>query len=158
MTMREGSRQGSVRYIIETMKRTLCLPLLTFLLLVTPAIAVDLRVMDSAGVEVLVKEISIDYGGLLGTDKETDGVRVSQGEALVTAKWIDIDSLTITGRDATQKVMTVEIALKSGKKVNANLVRKGRMKLVGRSDLGDYSIDLEKVKKVTVVSATPTKQ
>jgi hypothetical protein len=114
--------------------------------------------MDSAGVEVLVKEISIDYGGLLGTDKETDGVRVSQGEALVTAKWIDIDSLTITGRDATQKVMTVEIALKSGKKVNANLVRKGRMKLVGRSDLGDYSIDLEKVKKVTVVSATPTKQ
>jgi hypothetical protein len=41
--------------------------------------------------------------------------------------------------------------------VSANLVRKGRMKLVGRSDLGDYSIDLEKIKKITVVSAVPTK-
>jgi hypothetical protein len=131
------------------------LSLLTFLVLATPAMAADLRVMDSAGVEVLVKEISIDYGGLLGTDKESEGVRVSQGEALVTAKWIDIDSLTITGRDATQKLMTVEISLKSGKKVNATLVRKGRMKLAGRSDLGDYSIDLEKIKKVIVVSAAP---
>jgi len=131
------------------------LVLLTFLLLATPVLAVDLRVMDSAGVEVLVKEISIDYGGLLGTDKETEGVRVSQGDALVTSKWFDIDTLTITGRDATQKLMTVEIALKSGKKVNATLVRKGRMQLAGRSDLGDYTIDLEKVKKITVVSAAP---
>ncbi len=129
--------------------------LLTFLLLATPAMAVDLRVMDSAGVEVLVKEISIDYGGLLGTDKETEGVRVSRGDASETAKWIDIESLTVTGRDATQKLMTVEIVLKGGKKVNATLVRKGRMKLAGRSDLGDYTIDLEKVKKVTVVSAAP---
>jgi hypothetical protein len=117
--------------------------------------AVDLRVMDSAGIEVLVKEISIDYGGLLGTDKESEGVRVSRGDASETAKWMDIDTLTVTGRDATQKLMTVEIALKGGKKVNATLVRKGRMKLAGRSDLGDYSIDLEKVKKVTVVSAAP---
>jgi hypothetical protein len=31
------------------------------------------------------------------------------------------------------------------------------MILVGSSDLGDYSIDLEKVKKITVVSAAPAK-
>lgn len=131
--------------------------MLAFVFLTTPALAVDLRVMDSAGVEILIKEASIDYGGILGTDKETEGIRVSQGEALVTAKWADLESLTITGRDAALSRMTVEIAVKSGKKVNATLVRKGRMKLVGRSDLGDYSIDLEKIKKVTVVSATPTK-
>ena len=131
--------------------------LFTFLFFAGPALAVDLRVMDSAGVEVLVKEINIDYGGLLGTDKETEGIRLSRGQALETAKWIDIESLTITGRDATLKLMTVEIALKGGKKVNATLVRKGRMKLLGRSDLGDYSIDLEKIKKVTVVSSAPTK-
>jgi len=139
------------------MKRILGLMMLAFVFLTTPALAVDLRVMDSAGVEILIKEASIDYGGILGTDKETEGIRVSQGEALVTAKWADLESLTITGRDAALSRMTVEIAVKSGKKVNATLVRKGRMKLVGRSDLGDYSIDLEKIKKVTVVSATPTK-
>jgi hypothetical protein len=138
------------------MKRTPGILVLA-LLLTVPAFAADLRVMDSANVEILVKEISVDYGGLLGTDKETDGIRVTQGDASVIAKWVDIESLTVTGRDAAAARMTVEIALKSGKKVNANLVRKGRMKLVGRSDLGDYSIDLEKVKKITVVSAAPAK-
>jgi hypothetical protein len=136
------------------MKRIFSLMLFAFLL-TTTAWAVDLRVMDSAGVEILVKDVSVDYGGLLGTDKETEGIRVSQGDALVTAKWFDIDSLTVTGRDASLKLMTVEITVKGGKKVNATLVRKGRMKLAGRSDLGDYSIDLEKIKKVTVVSAVP---
>jgi hypothetical protein len=138
------------------MKRILGLMLFSFLLSM-PALAVDLRVMDGAGIEVVVKDISIDYGGLLGTDKEVDGIRVSRGAALETAKWADIDTMTITGRDATQKLMTVEIALRSGKKVNATLVRKGRMTLVGRSDLGDYSIDLEKIKKITIVSAAPSK-
>jgi hypothetical protein len=136
------------------MKRILGLMLFSFLL-TSPALAVDLRVLDSAGVSVVVKDTSIDYGGLLGTDKEDQGIRVSQGEALVTAKWADIDTLTITGRDASLKLMTVEIVLRGGKTVNATLVRKGRMKLVGKSDLGDYSIDLEKIKKVTVVSVTP---
>jgi hypothetical protein len=132
------------------MKRTPGLLVLA-LLLTIPAFAADLRVMDSANVEILVKEISIDYGGLLGTDKENDGIRVTQGDASVIAKWADIESLTVTGRDAAAARMTVEIALKSGKKVNANLVRKGRMKLVGKSELGEYSIDLEKIKKITVV-------
>src|SRR5204863_55874 len=124
----------------------------------TPVLAVDLRVMDGTGIEVVVKDISIDYGGLLGTDKEVDGIRVSRGAALETAKWGDIDYMTVTGRDGTQKLMTVEIVLRTGKKVNATLVRKGRMTLVGKSDLGDYSIDLEKIKKITIVSAAPSKQ
>jgi hypothetical protein len=129
--------------------------LILTLLLTFPAFAADLRIMDSANVEVLVKDISIDYGGLLGTDKETDGIRVTQGEAFVTVKWAGIDNLTVTGRDSAAARITVEIAMKDGKKASANLVRKGRMKLVGKSDLGDYSIDLEKVKKITVVSAAP---
>lgn len=126
-------------------------------LLTTPALAIDLRIRDSAGVEVVVKDTSIDYGGILGTDKEDEGIRVSQGEALVTAKWADIDFMTITGRDASAKLMTVEIVLRTGKTVNATLVRKGRMKLVGRADLGDYSIDLEKIKRITVVYVKPAK-
>lgn len=137
----------------NAMKRTLGLVVPTFLLLTAAALAADVRVMDSAGVEVLVKDITIDYSGLLGSDKETEGVRVAQGEALVTAKWADIQSITITGRDAAAARMTVEIQLKDGKKVSAALIRKGRMKLSGKADLGEYSIDLEKIKRITTVSA-----
>ena len=134
------------------MKRTLGLVFPTILLLTATAYAADARVMDSSGIEILVKDITIDYGGLLGSDKETEGVRVSQGEALVTAKWSDIQSITITGRDAAAARMTVEILLRDGKKVSAALVRKGRMRLSGRADLGEYSIDLEKVRKISTVS------
>jgi len=134
------------------MKLTLGLVFPAFLALAAPVFAADVRVVDSAGVEVLVRDISIDYSGLLGSDKETEGVRVAQGEALVTAKWADIQSLTITGRDPAAARMTLEILLKDGKKVNAALIRKGRMKLTGQADLGEYSIDLEKVRKITTVS------
>lgn len=129
---------------------SLMVPVLFFLVL--PAHATDVRVLDSKGVEVLVRDITIDYSGILGSDKDTEGVRVSQGEAQVTAKWSDIVTLTITGRDPDVGRMTVEIGLKDGKKVNATLLRKGRMKLLGKSDLGEYSIDLEKIQKLTVVS------
>ena len=136
----------------KLMKRTLGLVFPAFLFVAAPAFATDVRITDSGGSEVLVKDINIDYGGLLGSDKETEGVRVSQGEALVTAKWGDIQTLAITGRDATVGRMTVEIILRDGKKVTATLLRKGRMKLMGKSDLGDYSIDLEKIRKITTVS------
>jgi hypothetical protein len=139
------------------MRRTAGLLVLAFLFFSIPVVAVDLRVTDSAGVEVLVKDISIDYGGLIGNDKELEGLRLTQGDASVTTKWADIESITITGRDSTAARLMVEITLKGGQKRNALLVRKGRMKLVGRSDLGDYTIDLEKVKKITVVSAAPSK-
>lgn len=125
-----------------------------FLLVTAASIqAADLRITDSGGVELFVREVTIDYGGLLGNDRETDGIRVSQGEALVTAKWTDIESLTVTGRDEAASRMTIEIVLKGGKKVVAMLVRKGRMRITGLSDLGAYNIDLEKVKKITVASA-----
>ena len=133
-------------------KQTVGLVVPPFLFLAAPLYGTDVRVTDSGGVEVLVKDVNIDYGGLLGSDKETDGIRVSQGEALVTAKWEDIQGLIITGRDPVASRMTVEIILKDGKKVPATLVRKGRMKLTGKSDLGDYAIDLEKIRKITTVS------
>jgi hypothetical protein len=126
---------------------------IAMLLAALPVMGADLRVTDSAGVEVVVREAVIDYSGLLGSDREADGIRVSQGDALVTARWADIDSLTVTGRDAAVARLTIEIVLKNGKKVAATLIRKGRMKLSGKSDLGEYSIDLEKVKRIATVAA-----
>jgi hypothetical protein len=135
------------------MRRTFSLVFPAFLAFTATAYAADVRVTDNGGVEVLVRDITIDYSGLLGGDKETEGVRVFQGEASITAKWADIQSISITGRDANVARMMLEIVLKDGKKVNATLVRKGRMKLTGKADLGEYSIDLEKVRKITTVSA-----
>jgi hypothetical protein len=150
----DTARQDNGELKLNVMKRTLGLVFPAMLLLSATAFAADVRVMDSGGVEVLVKEIMIDYGGLLGSDKESEGIRVLQGEALVTTKWVDIQSITIIGRDAAAGRMTLEIVLKdNNKKVNATLVRKGRMKLTGKADLGEYSIDLEKIRKITVVSA-----
>src|SRR4030095_7558631 len=137
----------------NTMKRTLGLVLLAVIAFAGSAYAVDVRVTDSAGIEVLVKEISIDYGGLLGSDKDSEGVRVSVGDANVTTRWADIQSLAVTGRNDQNGGLIVEIVLKDGKtKVTAQLQRKGRMKLSGKADLGEYSIDLEKVKRITVVA------
>jgi hypothetical protein len=147
------TRQDSRGTEAKVMKRTFGLLFPAILALTATTHAADVRIIDSGGVEVLVRDISIDYSGLLGSDKETEGVRVSQGEASVTAKWSDIQSITITGRDATAARLMLEIVMKDGKKVSATLVRKGRMKLTGRADLGEYSIDLEKVRKITTVSA-----
>src|SRR5262245_28445763 len=119
------------------MNRTLTV-LLVFLILGGSAFGADVRITDSAGVEILVKEISIDYGGLLGSDKDAEGVRVTIGDATVTAKWADIQSLTVTGRDAAAARMMVDIVLKSGKTQSGQLLRKGRMKLSGKADLGEY--------------------
>ena len=134
------------------MKRTLSV-VLAFLILGGSAFATDVRITDSSGVEIVVKDVSIDYGGLLGSDKDTEGVRITIGDAMVTAKWSDLQSLTVTGRDAAAGRMTVELLLKSGKNQAGQLLRKGRMKLAGRAEIGEYSIDLEKIKKITVVSA-----
>jgi hypothetical protein len=147
------TRQDSEELRQLVMKRTFSLVFPAFLALTATGYAADVRVIDSGGVEVLVRDIAIDYSGLLGSDKETEGLRVLQGEASVTTKWTDIQSITITGRDATAARMMLEILLKDGRKVNATLVRKGRMKLIGQADLGEYSIDLEKVRKITTVSA-----
>ena len=137
----------------KTMKQTLSLIAFAFLFLTTTAYATDVRVADSGGVEVLVRDVSIDYGGLLGGDKETEGVRLLQGDASVITRWADIQSIAITGRDEKAGRMTVQIVLKDGRRtVNAALLRKGRMKLTGKTDLGEYSIDLEKIQKITVVT------
>ena len=115
--------------------------------------AADLRIIDGTGVEVVVTGASIDYSGVFGTDREADGIRVYQGDAVVTARWADIVSLTVTGRDgaANPPRLTLEIVLTNGKTVVAGLVRKGRMLLSGKSELGVYTIDLEKVKKIVPV-------
>jgi hypothetical protein len=115
--------------------------------------AADLRITDSKGTEVLLTGAVIDYGGFLAADNEAGGIRVLQGDGLVTVKWVDIESLKFVRVDDSVKPPRIqfEVLLKSGKKIPVALFRQGRMKLSGKTDLGDYSIDLDKVRSIAPV-------
>ena len=129
-----------------------CVVLLAFCLLAAPAFATDIRVTDVGNSVVLLHEVFVDYGAFTN-DRETEGIRVQQGEAVVVAMWTNIETLTITGKDesGTAPRLKVEVVPRSGAKISATLVSKGRMKLSGKTDLGDYSIDLEKVRIIAPV-------
>ena len=135
------------------MTQTIVRVCLAMLVLAGPASAADLRITDTRGTEVVVAGATIDYSGFLASDRETDGIRVLQGEGTVTVKWADIDTLTITGKDDSAKPprLTIELLLRNGKKIPAALVQQGLMKLQGKTELGDYSIDLAKVRKIAPV-------
>ena len=136
------------------LKRAQALVLLV-LLLAGSALAADLRITDTSGVEVLITGATIDYSGVIGSDKEAEGIRLLQGEASITAKWPEISSLTVTSRDGSVSPpkVHVEVVMKNGKAVGAVLVYKGKMVLSGKSDLGAYSINLEKIRKIVPVQA-----
>jgi hypothetical protein len=131
-------------------------PVLAFLILVLPAgraVAADLKITDSRGTEVVLTGASIDYSGFMSSDTETQGIRVLQGDGRVMVKWTDIDSLKVVRRDDSEKPprIELEILLRNGKKVAATLFRQGQMKLLGKTDLGDYSIVLDKVRTIVPV-------
>jgi hypothetical protein len=130
--------------------------LVVALVVLLPAVrlaAADLRITDSRGTEVLVAGASIDYSGFLASDKETEGIRVLQGDGVVSVKWADVETLRVLRIDDSTRPsrIEIEIVLRNGKRVPAAMLRQGQMKLAGKSDLGDYSIDLEKVRAITPV-------
>ena len=135
-------------------RRTQVLAFLILLLLPAGgAVAADLKITDSRGTEVVLTSASVDYSGFLAPDKETQGIRVLQGDGIVTVKWTDVASLKVVRRDDSVKPprVEIEIVLKSGKTVPAALFRQGQMKLSGKTDLGDYSIELDKVRTIVPV-------
>ena len=135
-------------------KADVCVLLLAVLLLVAATVsAADLRITDSRGTEVVVQSAAIDYGGFMASETETEGIRLMQGDGSVTVKWSDIESLKITRRDESVKPPRVEleVVLRNQKKVPAALLRQGRMKLTGKTELGAYSIDLDKIRTITPV-------
>ena len=117
-----------------------------FLVSVSSVFATDLKITDASNTIIVVHDAFIDYGGLMG-DKETEGLRIYQGEAMVTALWANIRSVTITGKTTSAEPRpTAEIIPRKGSKINTTLVSKGKMRLSGKTDLGDYAIDLEKIR------------
>ena len=73
----------------------------------------------------------------MASDKETEGIRLMQGDGSVMVKWADIETLRVTRRDESVKPphIELEVVLRNQKKVSAALLRQGRMKLTGRTEL-----------------------
>jgi len=135
----------------EARARVPALVLAALLLIAASGSAADLRITDSRGTEVVVQSAAIDYGGFVGSEMETQGIRLMQGDGTVTVKWADIETLKVIRHDESVKPPRVEmeVVLRNQKKVPAALLRQGRMKLTGRTELGEYSIDLDKVRTIT---------
>ena len=133
--------------------RPLAVAALVFNTQQTRATPTNLLITDSQGTDVVVIGVSIDYGGMLSVDKETRGIRVLQGDGAVLVKWTDLDTLRVTRRNDAVKPPRVEleIVLKNQKRVPAALLRAGKMQLLGRTDLGDYAIDLDKIRRIVPV-------
>ena len=104
---------------------------------------------------MVVQSAVIDYSGFMASETETEGIRLMQGDGSVTVKWSDIESLKVIRRDESVKPPRVEleVVLRNQKKVPAALLRQGRMKLTGKTELGTYSIDLDKDDHATEVRA-----
>src|SRR4051812_33943363 len=99
---------------------------LTFISLLIPALgaAADLRIVDSSGAEVIVRNASIDYGAPLGSAvRESDGIRVQQGDGHVTVKWKDVEVLTVRDAEADSKPAerVADVRLRNGREVTAIL-------------------------------------
>lgn len=113
----------------------------------------DLRITDSRGTSVVVTGATIDYGGMLATDQQSDGIRLLQGDGAVLLKWSNVDTIRVTKVDESETPprIDLEVVLRDGKRVPATLLRKGRMQLLGKTQLGDYSIGLDKIRMIVPV-------
>lgn len=123
------------------------------------ALAHDLKVTDTKGSVIVVKDAGIDYTpggiGLVTVDRESEGIRVYQGQGKVLLKWTDVDAVTIIAKDTTTTPyrFKAEIVLASGKKLAADLQFDGRRGLYGKTELGDFSIDLEDVRTIEPIKS-----
>jgi hypothetical protein len=123
------------------------------LLVLVPAFAhaADLKITDTSGAQVIVKNASLDYPGALGAaTRVSDGIRVLQGDGSATVKWKDMQSLTVRDAEDRSKPsrLEVDVQLRNGRHVVATLQRPADVKLRGKTELGEYAIDLDKVRTI----------
>jgi hypothetical protein len=136
--------------VLATVVRAPAVALLLLSMEGVQAVPTDLTIVDSKGTTVNVVDAAIDYSGFLSLDRETQGIRVAQGDGLVLLKWSDVDTLRVMKIDDTAKPPRVEleVVLRNRKRVPATMFRAGRMQLVGKTDLGEYKIDLDKIRAI----------
>jgi hypothetical protein len=120
--------------------------------------AADLKITDINGTVVDVLNARIDYTNysfIYTLDFESSGIRVYQGEGKVTISWSRISSLTVLQKksDTIPDRLIADITFKDGKKSTMELVMESKKGLAGETQLGEFSIDLEKIKTIEVLKA-----
>jgi len=123
------------------------------LLVLVPAFAhaADLKITDTSGAQVIVKNASLDYPAALGAaTRVSDGIRVLQGDGSATVKWKDMQSLIVRDADDRSKPsrLEVDVQLRNGRHVSATLQRPADVKLRGKTELGEYATELDKVRTI----------
>jgi hypothetical protein len=124
--------------------------LMILFLMPTIAKSADVKITDSSGELIALKNVKIDYTnyptsfGLYNTDYEYKGIRIHRGSGVTTVLWKKIATVEIS---ASYKV---SITLTSGKNYEVTLVSSSKKGLFGETDLGNYEIPLTSVKKIEV--------
>ncbi len=113
--------------------------------------AADLRITDKSENVIQIEKAKIDYTSysfIYTPDFEYDGIRVHQGEGLVKINWDRIKLLEIFERDTTFKPnrLNGKVVFIDNDSSNVKLVSDSKKGLAGITGLGEFSIDLEKVK------------
>ena len=123
--------------------------LIFFAMVSSVALGADVKVTDTSGKSRIVRNVKIDYtqySVIYTPDFEYNGIRVVDGQARITIDWSKIEKVTALKLDMDNQKLTADIFLKNGGKQSMELVMDSHQGLVGETDLGEYHIDLEKIK------------
>jgi hypothetical protein len=118
------------------------------------ASAADLKITQFVGTVVDVRNVSIDYTNyniIYTPDFDTLGIRARVGAGQVTIYWSNISRIEIAGRGSNG--LPAAITGNDGKTTEAQLLPGSEKGLRGETDLGEFSIDLDKIKLIEVLKA-----
>ena len=121
------------------------------LLLCVSFFAVDFQVTDVKGNQVEVRGAAISFVVVKPEAPHTTdsvGIPAAEGQGTVVIKWANIKSITLSNiPDVISLDMTITLA--DGKTCSMLVKREGR--IFGKSKLGDFTIELSKVKTILVI-------
>jgi len=126
----------------------------SLILLTCPAAsrAAELKVTDSSGeTPIIIRNVKVSYAGgpnpysFNSSYSVNNGIRIKKGEGTLLVPWSKVRKLEITNYNDTKLIMT------DGTEENVKLVPATKGGLKGLTDIGEFSINLDKVKVIEVI-------
>jgi hypothetical protein len=116
--------------------------------------AVDLELTDIKGNQVELSDASLSFVLVKPEAQDTDhcsGIPLKQGEGTVVIKWANIRSISFADIPNVLS-LNMTVTLVDGSTRSMLVKREGRV--VGKAKLGDFTIDLPKVKMIVIIDGT----
>ena len=123
------------------------------LLLCVSLFAVDFQVTDIKGNQVEVKDAAISFVVVRPeTQNTTDavGLPAAEGQGTVVIKWANIKSVTFSN---IPDVLSLNMTITLTDGMTRSMLVKREGKVFGESKLGDFTIELSKVKSITLIAS-----